>query len=353
MKKLLVATVFMAFSAVLVYIFINLKKSEKSFSQDSSQKKREIVLLSWKDYTHPDILDVFRKETGISVKLIEFDTLDMGLSMIQSNPGKYDLMVLDIDYVSILKKRGLILPLKKERLPELENVVSLFREHISHAVPYLWGAVGFVVNTDFIDPEKALERKVILDSALRNRVLLLDDNREVINMLYFLSGRDISNSGQDDIPVLQSTAEKLVANGVEFDDVWDSIERVMSGEKWIAQAYSGDLLYRYEEKKNLKFIIPDGPFNIWLDSFGILKGCSDKEAVYEFLSFMMRKNIMKMSAERYKYKPGIDPGEETPFSYGGEDFMEKVNSRGVLSVTEERLRKDYKKIFSFMKRGEK
>lgn len=351
MKKRLITAVFLVFSAFFMYILIDFGKSEGSFSHTSQQ--REIALLNWKDYTHPDIIDIFRKETGISVKLAEFDTLDMGLSIIQSSPGKYDLAVLDIEYVDVLKKRGLILPLEKKRLPELENAVPLFREYVSHAVPYLWGAVGFVVNTDFIEPEKAKERKIVLDSTLRNKVLLLDDNREVINMLYFLSNLEIMNSGQEDIPKLHSTAKKLVSNGVEFDSVWSSINRVMSGEKWIAQVYSGDVLYRYGEEKNLEFVLPDGPFNIWLDSFGILKGCSDKKAVYEFLSFMMREDIMKMSAERYKYEPGIiASGEKNSASYNGiENFLEKAESRGVVSRTKENLRQDYKKIFSFMKRG--
>ena len=112
-----------------------------------------LQLYNWGNYTSPELLAKFEKETGIKVVYDVFDsneTLDGKLATGQSG---YDVVVPTNHYLAKQVRAGTYLKLDKSKLPNLVNLDPTIMENLAagdpgneYSVPYLWGTNGIGLN---------------------------------------------------------------------------------------------------------------------------------------------------------------------------------------------------------------
>ena len=68
----------------------------------------ELQLYNWGDYTNPELLAKFEKETGIKVTVTDYDSNDTALAKIEAGGAGFDLVVPSANYVPIYRDKGLI-----------------------------------------------------------------------------------------------------------------------------------------------------------------------------------------------------------------------------------------------------
>ena len=68
----------------------------------------ELQLYNWGDYTSPELLAKFEKETGIKVTVTDYDSNDTALAKIEAGGSGFDLVVPSANYVQIYVEKGLI-----------------------------------------------------------------------------------------------------------------------------------------------------------------------------------------------------------------------------------------------------
>ena len=68
----------------------------------------ELLIYNWTDYTAPDLIEKFEKETGISVTLDTYDSNETLLAKLKSGGGGYDIVVPTHNFIPILIEEGLI-----------------------------------------------------------------------------------------------------------------------------------------------------------------------------------------------------------------------------------------------------
>jgi spermidine/putrescine-binding protein len=78
----------------------------------------ELNALVWCDHSDPNLLKPFEEANGVKVNLKEFEGTGAGFAIVdQSQPGDWDVMVIDSIDVPRGVEKGLFEPLPEDRLP--------------------------------------------------------------------------------------------------------------------------------------------------------------------------------------------------------------------------------------------
>ncbi|MDK2774047.1 MAG: extracellular solute-binding protein, partial [Tabrizicola sp.] len=111
-----------------------------------------LQLYNWGNYTSPELLAKFEKETGIKVTVTDYDSNDVALAKVEAGGSGFDLVVPSANYVPIWIEKGLIVPLDLAKLPNHANIAPEWRDvpwdpGRAYSVPWQWGSTGIAVNT--------------------------------------------------------------------------------------------------------------------------------------------------------------------------------------------------------------
>ena len=66
-------------------------------------------LFNWGNYTNPELVEKFEKETGIKIIITDYDDNDSALAKIKAGGHGFDLVVPSSNYVPIWIQEGLLL----------------------------------------------------------------------------------------------------------------------------------------------------------------------------------------------------------------------------------------------------
>lgn len=290
----------------------------------------------WSEYIPNEVIQNFTKETGIKVTLSSFDSNEAMFAKLQLLGGKggYDLIVPSSYYVSKLKKADLLLPLDKNKIPNLKNIAPHFLNQAydpdnAYSVPYLWEMTGIVYNQKYIK-EPVESWNILFDAKYKNKLLLLDDVREAFSIALIALGY---NSNDTDAAHLEAAYNKLKTL-LPNVKIWNSEspkvlfinEEVILGTAWNGEAYMASLA-----NPDVKFAMPkEGPI-LCMDNFAILKSSKHQDNAYQFINFILRPEVAKVISEKMGYSTPnaealkiIDPKIlNNPIAYPPQEYVSK------------------------------
>ena len=136
----------------------------------------ELNIYNWGNYTSPDMIEKFEKETGIKVTITDYDSNDTALAKIKAGGHGFDIVVPSGTYVPIFVGEGLLMESKPNEMENFKNmdpqwVDVEFDPGRNYTVPWQWGTVGVTVNTSvysgdintaavIFDPPEELKGKI-------------------------------------------------------------------------------------------------------------------------------------------------------------------------------------------------
>ncbi len=110
------------------------------------------------------------------------------------------------------------------------------------------------------------------DPAFANRLVALDDEREIIGVALHVLGYDMNTTDPQQLEEAKQKLLALMPNIRLFDS--DSPESaILSGEAWAGIVWNGNASLGFAENQALKYICPEEGCTIWFDNLAIPKGC--------------------------------------------------------------------------------
>jgi spermidine/putrescine transport system substrate-binding protein len=88
----------------------------------SAMASGELFIYNWTEYTPPELITKFEKETGITVSVDTYDSNETLLAKLQAGATGYDLVVPSQNFVPILVNEGLIQKVAVHSLPNYKNL---------------------------------------------------------------------------------------------------------------------------------------------------------------------------------------------------------------------------------------
>jgi len=271
--------------------------------------ENKLYVFNWTEYIDPEIVAEFEKIYDCKVIEDNFDSNESMLTKVVNATKSYDLVCPSVDHVQIMLEMNLLEKLDKTKLPNWKHLNPVILDKLNssdnidtYAMPYFWGVTGILYNPDFVKLEdgKTASWDLFSKPEHRNKVMMLDDAREVVGAALIASGFSANDFSKAS---LTKAEEKLISwdkNVLQYHS--DAYKNdVPQGEVWIAQAYNGDALQVIKDFPNLRFALMEEGGTYWVDSFVMLKNAENKDLAYKFLNFLMEPEIAARNANEVEY----------------------------------------------------
>ena len=288
----------------------------------------ELHIYTWSDYIATDVLDSFEKALGVKVVVDTFDSNEAMYAKIKAGGTGYDIIMPSSYQIGTMAKEGMIIPLDPKKIPNvLKNFDRSFDSQIldptfKYNVPYAVTYTGFMYLKNKVPAGADVNSWAILgNSALKGRISLLDDIREVIGAGLMYLGYSINSTNPKEIDAAVAQVLKWRENIRKFDAESYKTE-VPSGATWIGHGYSTDttqVIVGDEEagapaRDDIGFALPKEGYTIAFDEMVIAKDAKRKDLAYAFINYIYDGAVAKANMEYIcgpnPVKPGIDALDE-------------------------------------------
>ncbi len=291
-----------------------------------AQENKELRIFNWSDYVNPEVLDAFKKETGITVVYDTFDQMETVETKLLAGKTGYDLVVVTASFLPRHIPIGLYAPIDtakvqnlKHAWPEIKQRLAKYDPGNKYAVNYMWGTTGIGYNTAKI--KERLGNDAVIDSwsivfdpeklkKLSNcGVHVLDAVEEMFPAALRYLGLDPDSKKEADLEKAGELLRKIRPHIQKFHSS-EYINALANGDICLAVGYSGDVLQarkRAVEAKNkveINYVIPKEGALMWFDSFVIPKDAGNQGAALKFIDFVNRPDMAAKNSDFIQYANG-------------------------------------------------
>lgn len=254
-------------------------------------KSDEVNLYAWSEYIPQSILDGFEEETGIKVNYDAYSSNEELLAKLQAGASGYDVIIPSDYIVTIMAAQGMLEELDLNEMPNFKNIGDEFKDLVfdpgnKYTVPYQWGTSCLVVDTSKVT-QPITSWRDLWDPQFAGKVVLLDDQREVLGMVLAVLGYDNNSTDLAQLEEAQAMFNELMPNVRLFDS--DSPKTaLLAGEVWIGQTWNGEAAIAHMENSAIEYVFPEEGCNMWYDNLAIPADAPHIDAAYLLIDYILR-----------------------------------------------------------------
>ena len=302
MKKIaIVLLVALLLSAITV---VSYAEGDKPFAGTT------LTVYNWYDYIDPAVLTMFEEQTGMRIEYANFTQNEDMYARLEAGAGSYDVIFPSEYMIERLIKEDRLEALNLDNIPNIANVLDNLRDPSydpgnAHSVPYMWGTLGILYNTDLVQ-EPITSWRALFDERYKGSIFMMNSLRDTIGLALKTLGYSMNTRNPDELReagdlLVKQRQDKLISGN--FVD--ETKDKMVAGEAALAVIYSGDALYAMEKNDHLAYVVPKEGSNLWVDGMCIPKGTEHKEAAECFINFMCRPDIAQMNMDYIYYSSPV------------------------------------------------
>ena len=254
---------------------------------------KTITVLNWQGYGTDQAfgLKAFAAATGIAVKHDYFKSEPEMLTKLRTNPGAYDVVLVNSARDAQAQADDLIDPIDLSKIPNAAGLADAFKTNRNilidgktFGVPWVWGMNALAVRKGKTGVNSYA---VFADPAFAGRGALFDDAVTEVAIGALLTGQDINNPA--DLKKAVATL-KSFKNDVKLtwssEDEWN---RAFAGGAFDVSVFWSGAVTRAVNLHNqpVEFVIPKEGAIGWLDNLCIPASSTKKAAGLAFINYMI------------------------------------------------------------------
>ena len=269
-----------------------------------SEAKPELHVFNWADYFGPETVKAFEQEAGCRVVLDYFESAEKLRAKLENGRSGFDVVFPSDEVMRTFIAKGLVDKIDLAKLPNFKNIAAKFKgldydPKNEYSVPYMWGTTGIAYNKTKVSPAPDSWAS-LWDPKWAGHVTILDDPREAFaGALWVEGGSPFAPSAE----AIEKAKQKLIsAKVLAFDG--QPKRRLIQGEAWISQCYSGDALQAADAKEragDISYVIPKEGGTIWVDNVCIPKAAPNRELAHRFIDYLLRADVSAAIANSVAY----------------------------------------------------
>ncbi|WP_137934401.1 polyamine ABC transporter substrate-binding protein [Mesorhizobium comanense] len=261
----------------------------------SGAQAADLNALIWCDHSDPALLQPFEQANNVKVNVKEFEGTGAGLAIVeQSQPGDWDVMVIDSIDVPRGVEKGLFEPLPEDKLPfgdlfpqvkmDKSTIVDGKRYGITEKFGY--NTIGF--NKTKVDPADMQSLASLTSDKYKGKVAIYDYYLPVIGMAALAIGKKTADLTEADLPALKEELLKMKANAKLVGEVTASqtalatgeVDVLVGGGEWVTAGLA-------KENPALDFSIPKEGAVLWSQSLAMFKDSKNKDMALKFIQYIL------------------------------------------------------------------
>jgi spermidine/putrescine transport system substrate-binding protein len=252
-----------------------------------------ITVLNWQGYGTDEAwaLKIFTEKTGITVKHEYFNSESESITKVKTNPGAYDVVLVNSARVRQLAP-DLLIPIDHAKMPNAATLADPLKMHPNFVIdgkPYgnswVWGMTGLAARTGKLAQGASFNE--LANPAFVNRVAMDDDPIIAVGIGALMSGQDI-NAPKD----MKLVSEKLKSLKKNIHLLWQSEDewnKAFAADQFDLSVFwsGGAIRSRRNSKLPVDFIMAKEGAIAWLDTMTIPKSSTKQDAAYTFINYMI------------------------------------------------------------------
>ncbi len=270
-----------------------------------SKGSKTLNVFTWADYLHPDLAKRFEKENDCRLVLDTFDSNETMYSKLKAGATGYQVLVPSSYMVKALRREGMLQPLDHAALPNVRHVdarylASALDPMMEVSVPYMFAATGLGYLRSKIDAPTP-SWHLLESPALKGRVTLLNDMREVLGAALKLLGHSLNSVDPTELAAAVKVVIGWKANIAKFEnDQYRS--GLASGEFYLVHGYAGDISQVMEENDDIAFLVPEEGAAFSCDDLCIPASAKETDLAYAFIDFLTDPAVAAENMEWIGYR---------------------------------------------------
>lgn len=298
-------------------------------SNDSDKKTLRIFNVG--AYIDTSLLQKFEREENVKVVYETFDSNESMIVKVETGGSQYDLVVPSDYMIEKMIKDDMLLKIDPQKIPNLKLLMDSTKNKdydpkMVYSVPYFWGNVGIVYDKTKIDAKDVESQgwDVLKNPKYKGMLYFYDSERDAFMVALKSLGYSMNSENPDE---LKKAYEWLLDLNKNMDPVLvddQSIDGMISGNKYLANMYSGDAARVLNENSNLAYYVPHQGTNIWQDAMVILKDAKEPELAMKFMNFMLDPENNKQNSLEVGYQSVLKDVFEELIGQDGEYFENKA-----------------------------
>ena len=263
-----------------------------------SDKRPELNVYTWSDYIDDTLVKEFEDKYNCKVVIDTFDSNEAMYAKIKAGASGYDIIIPTSYMALVMYEQKLINKLELSKIPNSKYIDKQYLQKLAfdktmeYSIPYMLGYTCIAYNKErVVKPVKSWS--IFSRKDLNGRTTLLNDMRETIGAALLYKGYKINTTNQKELEVALKQVNIWKKYIAKFDNEVYKIG-LTSGEFWVVQGYSGDILQAMQERSNIEILIPKEGVSISCDDMVIPVSSDNKELAYKFINFIIEpKNAAK------------------------------------------------------------
>lgn len=266
-----------------------------------AEEDKTLNLFTWENYVPADTIAAFTEKTGIQVNYTNFSNNEEMYAKLKAvNGGEYDVIIAS-DYIfeTMAKEGGLMTEIDQSKIPNFKNISpSYLNKNFDpgnrYTVPYATGCVLLAYNTKTC-PIEITGYADLLNPALQNQVVTIDDMRVVIGMMNLMNGFDLNETDPEKLEQSKQSLLQMGPNIVAFNSDKPH-EALLSNDASVGLMNNSHVSEAISQNPDIKVVYPKEGIGIGIDSICIPLNAPHKDAAYQFIDFVndpeVNANIM-------------------------------------------------------------
>ncbi|MGD9138429.1 MAG: extracellular solute-binding protein [Desulfobacterales bacterium] len=279
-----------------------------------AQAAGELNFYNWGNYTNPELVKKFEAKYDVKITITDYDSNSTMLAKVKAGGHGFDIACPSANYVKILNEEGLLLEARPDLMENFKNVAPEWRNPDwdpgrRYSVPWQWGTVGMVVDTEFYKGDINTST-IVFDPPpeLRGKISMPPEMGDVLALALMYVGSEPCTT---DKAALKKARDVLMAakpHWVSFD--YGLTEKMPRGDYNAAAYWNGAAFRARLAKPSIRFGYPREGYPVWMDSVVILKSAKNVENAKLFMNFIMEPENAALISSFARYANGISGSEK-------------------------------------------
>ena len=251
--------------------------------------------LVWCDHTDPALIKPFEDANNVKVNLKDYEGTGTALSIIeQSQPGDWDVFVVDGVDVPRVVDAGLLAPLPTDKMPtsdlfpELVMAGNHVKDGKTYAISEKFGYNTISYNKKKVDPADMQDMSIIWSDKYKGKIAIYDYYLPVIGMVAMGLGKKTADLTEADLPAIKDALFKMKAVSKQVGEVVSSQTAIATGEvdilvgggEWVTAGLTA-------EKPELDWVLPKQGGVRWSQSIGVFETSKKKDLAVKFVQYIL------------------------------------------------------------------
>lgn len=279
------------------------------FIKDALSTSGELKLFTWPDYSKPEVISAFEKDTGIKVKVTNYSTNQECMNKLRAaRASGFDIAQPSLTEYQLHMEYDLYREIDESKIPNLNNLEPAFYEKSKKlggvirnkrvGLPYDWGTEAIAWNSDHFSPKYGeLSYGTPWQSEFVGKVTCRPHSVFLGAGLYLDAiGRLPSDRMYDTYKteaqmrkVYDEILDFLIAHKKNIKMFWNNAQdhqlAFLQNGCVLGQTWDGPILTLKKEGKPVSYMAPKEGALTWVDSMGIVKNAKNLEQAYAFINW--------------------------------------------------------------------